>query len=430
MFSLFENGITDTRYKKFIDLSELRQLVRQNPNEDMIESIRTLRQKGDDSYKALKSRLPYITPNCMVRERNLEEEKFAINFLQFSQYLYFDIDCGDVEEYKKYFIEKYNHQLSFVCISSSGGGISVLFKVRNRLTRENFESVWTWVRNNILPGEPVDKKCKNISRAMFISSDKEAYCNFENKIDVFIENETTKEIKKEGKQGKTCKDFKNTLISPFYDIPFNEVLERIITRTAVQVSNPVLDFKPVEIVEFYIPRIIKDGSKHIIYKSMIHTLVFLNPALEKEYIYRYISYINNRFAKPKMEAREFRRWFNMVYDSVKDSGEPVVSKEVQYIHFNPQCHLTKKEKSDMASMINGCKRRNNSIRRIQDAKSELEHAGQKITQKQIAKLSGLSPKTVRTHLNSSLIDIEEIVTLLNDSVPLPLPHENPGNRRA
>ena len=128
-------------------------------------------------------------------------------------------------------------------------------------------------------------------------------------------------------------------------------------------------------------------------------------------------YINNRFAKPRMEKREFNRWFNLVYESVKKTGETIVTKELRYIHFNPNCELSKKEKNDMANMLNGYKRRNKSIKKIQDAKSELLLNGLKITQKRISELSGLSPKTVRTHLNSAMINMDDMVELVNDTVP-------------
>lgn len=36
--------------------------------------------------------------------------------------------------------------------------------------------------------------------------------------------------------------------------------------------------------------------------------------------------------------------------------------------------------------------------------------------KNIVEVSGLSPKTIRTHLNSPLIDMDEIIKLINDSV--------------
>ena len=156
----------------------------------------------------------------------------------------------------------------------------------------------------------------------------------------------------------------------------------------------------------------------MIYTSMIHALVYLNPAIEREYIFSYILYVNNRFAKPKMEKREFIRLFNMVYNGIKKPGKTNVNKELKYIHFHPDCKLTKEEKINISNMLNGYKRKNESIQKIHDAKNELEQLGQKITQKRIAELTGLSAKTVRTHLNSPMTDMDEMVTRVNNSVPI------------
>lgn len=418
MFSHFEKGIKDTTDPKFIDFQGLIRIIRNNPYAEKIETIRNLRKNGDDFYKSLKSELPYITPNCMVKIRNLDADHFDNNFIQFSQYLYYDIDKCNTEEYKSYFIKKYGHLATMVSLSSSGGGISILFKVKNTITNQNFDKVWATIRNTILVDEPVDMKCREIGRAMFISHDPQVYYNFENEIEVKLEDILIVSDKKKGKQGKTCKDFNNTLISPFSTISVDKILDKIITRTIVPVTNPVVDFKPVECVEFYIPRIIMDGTKHNVYTSMIHALIFLNPTIEREYIYSYMYYINNRFAKPKMERREFIRWFNMVYESVKRTGKTIVTKELKYIHFNHTCNLTKKEKNNIANMINGFKRKNDSINRIIEAKLELEQKGLIINQKRIVEISGLSAKTVRAHLNSSMTDMNEIVDMVNNSVPI------------
>ena len=47
--------------------------------------------------------------------------------------------------------------------------------------------------------------------------------------------------------------------------------------------------------------------------------------------------------------------------------------------------------------------------------NELEQQGSKITQKNIAAISGLSTKTIRKHLNSQPIDIDEMVEMVNNS---------------
>jgi len=417
MFSLFERGIKDTKCSKIVGLPELIQIIRNNPNNQKIETIRNLRKNGDEFYKELKSELPNITPNCIVKVRNLEEDHFDQNFMQYSQYLYFDIDKWNAEDYKSYFINKYGHLASLICISSSGGGISVLFRVKNTITKENFPEIWQTVRDTILFAEPVDEKCKDIGRAMFISHDPSVFFNYENQIEVEIKNSSLKSDKKRGKQSKTCKDFNNRLTSPFSIKSIDQILKKLANRTSVEVLNPIVDFKPVEYVEVYIPAIIKDGIKHVIYTSMIHALVYLNPSIESEYIFSFMWYVNNRFAKPKMEKREFIRLFNLVYNGIKETGRTKVTKELKFIHFHPDCKLTKEEKINISNMLNGYKRKNESIQKIIDAKNELKQLGQKMTQKRIAAIAGLSAKTVRTHLNSPMTDMDEMVQIVNDSIP-------------
>lgn len=416
MFSYFEDGIKDTKCSKFIGLSELIQLIRHNPNDQKIETIRNLRRNDDEFYKVLKSNLPYITPNCMVKIRKLDEDNFSNNFMQFSQYLYYDIDNWNAENYKSYFVNKYGHLASMICISSSGGGLSVLFKVKNIITRENFDEIWQSVRDTILFTELVDEKCKDIGRAMFISHDTSAFFNFENEIEVELKDVTDDLFKKRGKQSKSCKDFNNTLISPFSIKSIDQTLEKLVTRTSVEVLNPIVDFKPVECVDVYIPAIIKDGTKHVIYTSMIHALIYLNPEIEKEYIFSFMWYVNNKFAKPKMEKREFIRLFYWVYNGIKETGRTKVTKELKFIHFHSDCKLSKEEKIGISNMLNGSKRKNESIKKIIDAKNELNQLGQKMTQNRIAALTGLSAKTVRTHLNSVMIDMDEMVEMVNNSM--------------
>ena len=322
MFSYFKTGITDTNPEKIIDLPTLIKIIKNNPERSLIEWIRVLRTNGnDEEYKELKKTLPYITPNCIVGYRSLKDDNFERNFIAPSRYIYFDIDTpGD--EYKQYIINKYGHQLSVVCKSSSGGGVSLLFKVSNTITKDNFESIWHIIRTTILKDETVDEKCKDIGRCMFISHDPEVYCNYDNEI--IVEISDTKDIVKEENHPISYGGDNNRLIYSFSNkkkeeysysvLPIDIVLTKLDRRTRVLVDNPIIDFKPVEYAEVYIPKVIKDGTKHTIYTAMIHQLVYLNPSIEKEYIFSFLFYVNNNHAKPKMNMKELVRLFNFVYD--------------------------------------------------------------------------------------------------------------------
>jgi len=420
VFSYFKNGITDTNPQKIIDLPALIKTIKNNPERALIEWIRVLRTNGNDEYKELKRGLPNITPNCMVRYRSLQDDDFERNFQSFNQYIFFDIDTpGD--EYKQYFIKKYGHLVSMVSKSSSGGGLSILLKVSNTITKDNFESIWYNIRTTILKDETVDEKCKDIGRAMFISYDPEVYYNYDNEITVEISD--TKDIVKEENHPISYGGYNNRLVYSFSNkkkeeysysvLPIDIVLTKLDRRTRVSVDNPIIDFKPVEYAEVYIPKVIKDGTKHTIYTAMIHQLVYLNPSIEKEYIFSFLFYVNNNHAKPRMNMKELVRLFNFIYDTIKSTGITHHSTITKYVHFNPNYKLTGKEKSILSNTINGYFKRYTNINKIIAAKQELNSTGAKVTSKLVSKLTGLSIKTVQTHFKSEPIDMDQVILNFN-----------------
>lgn len=56
---------------------------------------------------------------------------------------------------------------------------------------------------------------------------------------------------------------------------------------------------------------------------------------------------------------------------LKAGGNTIVKKELKYIHFNPACGLSSKEKNNIVNVLNGFKRRNEAIAKIIKAKDEL-----------------------------------------------------------
>ena len=148
--------------------------------------------------------------------------------------------------------------------------------------------------------------------------------------------------------------------------------------------------------------------------------MYLNPDIEKIYIYSYLKYINYWYARPQMERKELFRLADSLYNKIKKTGKTYHQKEIKNVHFNSNIknQLSKDEKIKIANTLNGYQRRNLSYKKVQDAICELEQSGQKITQIRIAEISGLSPKTVRAHLNSSLIDMDEMVKMINESISI------------
>jgi len=414
MVSYFQNGITDIHPSKDLDLPQLVKLIRSNPLKDQIEVIRSLRVNGDKNYKKLKRQLPYVTPNCAVKVRSLDQGEIQKNLISFSQYLYIDIDVdGDVEQYKRYFITKYGHLALLVCKSCSGGGISVLFRITNTITVDNFEDIRQKVITTILKNEPIDPNAQGIGRAMFISSDPDVWINYDNEIEVDLTTNDTDETKKEVNQCNSWGVYKNTLVYPFSRISYDEFIKSLRFETEVVVVNPVLDFKPVNFTKVFVPKVIKDGAKHKLYSRIIHTLVFLNPDIEKDNILSYLFFINNNFAKPRMDSRELTRLFHSVYNGITNTGVIHVKAKVKNVHFNPSCGLDMSQRTQIANYLNGAQRRSVTIDKIQDAIQSIVQMGRKVTQKEVARITGLCLKTVRTHFHADRIDMYQVVEEIN-----------------
>jgi len=418
MFSYFEKGITNLIPSKTIDLSQLVKLIKNNPKKSLINEIRELRLKGDQTYKEKKIFLNYITPNCSVKKRSLkEDENYTKNFIAPSSYIYFDFDgVVNAQEYKHYFIEKYGHLVSLVCISSGAGGIAVFFKLTNAVDNKNFLDIWNTITETILKEEQVDIKCKNIGRAMYLPYDTEPFVNYENEITVDIPLSKEKNTsKKQLNQSILNKKYNNTLIEPLSNIEFEEFMDKIVTKTPVVVNNPIVELFASEKMDVTFPREIRDTKKHSIYTIIIHKLVFLNPQLTASYLFSYLNFINNYFGKPPMEFKKLLDLFTFVYSSIKnDENYEFKNKKYKYVHFNSNSKLTGGEKRYLASKINGKRRSNTSIEKIITAKEELKSQGLKTTQKALAEKTGLSISTIKRHINSEPVDLEKLVIDVNE----------------
>jgi len=377
----------------------------------------------DLSYKKLKKTLNYITPNCVVHSRKLEGAYFERNFIQPSGYIYFDFDVrSNVNQFKSSFIKKYGHLASMICLSSSAGGISVLFKLTNAITKDNFESIWHYIKDTYLADEVIDESAQDIGRAMFLSYDLEVYFNFDNSItipDSGLIYKLNNENKKCVTQRISCSDINNTLNYAFSLIPIGQVLKVINTSTPVTTINPVLDYAPVDYTDVRFPKEIKDGMKHQLYTVMIHRLAYLNQDLPVNYIYSYLHFINQQFAQPPMVQKEFDSLFKYVYQVTQKEDYKFENERIKNLHFNSKSGLSGEQKREIANKLNGKLKINKSIEQIKEAKEQLQSNGQKITKSNIQKITGLSRKTIIAHFDSDFQDINGLVDMYNDSIDVP-----------
>jgi len=414
-FSYFQNGIKDTNPLKTINIDQLVELIKNNPKKDIIKSIHSLRSIGDSHYKVLKEKLPHITPNSIVRAKKLSGNYFNENFISFSNYIYFDIDTN-IENYKDYIINTYGNKLSLVCNSSSGGGISILVKVSNQLTQENFKPVWSHIRNTIFQNEPIDEQCCNIARSWFIPYDEDPYYNQTNIVNL-DSNFIIKKSRTDAKQYIMHPSSFNTCI-PFCTkeiIDIKKIFEVLKFESIIHVNNQVLDFNPVYTCKVYMPKNIPNTKKRKTYSNIIHNLVYLNPTVDPEYIYSYLYFINRYHAQPSMEPHKLLEFFRFIYDYIISTETVKPTLKLKRIHFNRSCTLSKEKKNDIANKLNGLYKRKLKIDLINDAKEELQILELDITTKAVCNLTGIKLRSVQSYFKHERIDFDLEIQNINDT---------------
>lgn len=406
--------------------------VRMVMDEKLVEvfnNIRRLRANGNNEYKKLKKNLPYITPSVILKKRKLETPfEVQENLIQFTGFFYFDIDKFPedytVYSYKDYIISRYGHIASFVCLSSSLGGVSILIKVSNEVTVNNFKNIWDEIKLSILKDEEVDENCQGMGRAMLLSYDKEVYVNYDNFItlDSIIDNKEKIGIdpivctvynKVNSHLFNQCNKLDPTTFK-YKEYSIDEVLANIKTKTIISITNPVVEFREEEVIVPYIPKVIVDGKKHKTYYVLLHQWYYLNQDVPVDYLYSYLFYINNVFAKPRMEVKELSRFFTFVIGKIKETGKVNIKPQKRWVHWNQENkELTSQEKIRIAKILTGAYKRKNSIAKIHGAIQELEFKAKKVTIKAISDLTGLDPGTVCKRLKDEPVDMDYEVSLWN-----------------
>ena len=421
MFSYFNGGIKSIYPKRHIDLPTLVRLIKNNPEKFKIERVRELRKSGSN-YQCLKDSLSYITPNCIVKVRKLKDADY--NLIAPSSYIYFDIDdYPNSKQLKDRFIVEYDHLASLICISCSGGGISIFFKVSNLLKNEHdFLIARQYIIDNILVNEKIDTNAGGIARAMFISSDPDLFYNYENELDIPVEL-----FKKRKNKVDNCRledKISNGLMiriecapqEPFIPTPIKEVLDQLILETPVMVENPVVDYIEVNYIEIRFQYLIRDGLKHKTFTNMIHKLIFLNPVADKHLLLSYLYHVNEEYTgNKKMELRELMGLFETVYYGATFLGNSKVKPVLKRIHYNKDCDA-KFNKRKVSGMIRGVIKENETKLKIRAAIDEMKSQGIPISKSSISKHARIHRGTVIKHIDTELHDLKKIIDSLNDSI--------------
>lgn len=230
-FSFFINGIFDTEPLKEITLEEFLELIKQeNP---LIEKIRI--EPNKKKRDLLKRGLSYVTfAGTFIRRRKE-------NLIKSSGYACLDFDeIENLQDAKKKLSEdKFSH---CVFISPSGNGLKLIVKIPEVKSDNEYKKYWNSISKHFSLLE-TDEANKDISRACYLSIDKEPYFNKNSEVyfdkietspttQVFIQTEKNNLPKREYSGNKN--DFLDTLKS---SVSMQEILSNFGVDTSKNPTN-------------------------------------------------------------------------------------------------------------------------------------------------------------------------------------------------
>lgn len=386
-------------------LDELINLVRNNPQKDIINKIRQVEYKSKD-YNNLKLKLSCITPHGIFNSLCND------GLIKVSNYLYFDIDGFDTIEQlndtKQKLIDTF--PICFLCKSVGGRGISFFIKVSDtqNITNDTFGIVYSFVRSQLLNlGFNIDSAASGLVRKMIISYDLDVYHSDneliinEEYLNDYVVKSSNNLRKIETKRRDYYIEVDDTLI------PFEELIKQI--KLEVEYTKEITNEFCIEEIDYYrilIPKMISDGNKHKIYTRMINALYYLNASISRIQVLSFINYINNNHTTQKMNFNRLKTYVNYICENIESTGEVKLKTRKKKLHFNKNINLTKKEKQSMAAKILNKERGNKTLKMIEEAKLKCAKDNVIPTQRMIMEMTGLSIATIKRNWNKTSQDLE------------------------
>ena len=433
--SFYKSVLSNDKSEMSIDINDLYNITKSGINKNLILLYKLFRNKiknnlfkdKKEKQKFKQQNFPIITPCGEFSNRNSND------LINLSGYTYLDIDKEQIpeeysiEQYKNYLINKHNKDISFISLSCSGTGLSILVNIKRKYTKEEFPSINEYIKKVIFKGIKFDDAIgKDISRALFISYDEDVYYNSnasvnipDNVIKLYPNNEL-----------HINKNVKNNVILKNDIYSIREVYNNCLFQMPHEFkNNQAIDIKKEKNINIFLNIKCKVGNRRRTLDKIGFDFLTLNKDNGNKYLYSLLYYINNQF-KEKLEDNELNNITKFILNNINNHLENYIYKN-KYIHFNSNKIAndkiyTKKqrregkkqinERNKITNIINGKKEIKESIILIINTKRELFNKGIKVTKTLIHKLTNLSRTTINKHYDKKIKDIDKEINDLYDMI--------------
>jgi DNA-binding MarR family transcriptional regulator len=423
MFGYSSKPITQPKIERFISFDEL---IRKIVSPDNIEIYHELHELKKTSTKEVcrdfkRRSLPWITPNAMLRYRSLANEgEFEKNFIQSSGYVYFDIDDvdGDVDEYKVQLVVNLGEHASLISKSSTGGGISILFRVNVSINSvADYNNVYDFISRTYLQGMKLDDDVKRFGAAWFLPFDSDVFFNFHNSIQVPDEifQKGSNDVLLITQHTNIHRVTPNVPKKPkmYQKLNIKDVFRICNFETPVDVPDKV-KISPLKILSIRFPNVIRDGSKRKVFRKVIHDLIDLNPQFTLSHLYTFIDFINQNFARPPMEGDLLRKVVESQFEYIQNQKTQNLytnnsKRTLRCIHYENRKNISPNLRRSLSNRLRGILDRYVNFKRIENARNYLLEEHERYTNKEIAELLQISESTVKRHIKKNKASFEEEV---------------------
>jgi hypothetical protein len=407
---------TQSLYSKYnfeyLEIEDIINLIKTgNENTSLVNTLRSLEYKSNE-YNIIKEQLT----SCIMMHGKFTSLKDS-SIKSLSNYLFYDIDnVGDIESVKKSLIDL---GVNIIYKSVGGNGLHLLVKCEG-LTIDNFKQVYNIVFKQLINlGFDIDKSAKGLSRRPYLSTDENIYVGNDTFItilgdEVSVGNDTFSLVNNSsndlicGGQSKGLKTERykgNDTFSNLELIPINQLLKDIKLKTQFEVKEDVL-INEMEWVDILIPKKIKDGLKHTVYRRIMFQLSYLNNNITPNQIYSYLYYINKERTDEKMSDKVLRKLVINTINYIENNNITIKMRNKK-IHLNDD--YTPKQKEELGGKINAIIRENESIKKIKEARSKLKLENEKQTRVKVSEMTGLSLITVKRNWDKEERNINDII---------------------
>ena len=414
-----------------ISIHDLVDYIRNNPQCDVIDKIRHFRLQGKENEVNLlkQNNLYFVNPNYYLDGRGQ-----CVG----SGFIYLDIDrvVGDVERFRKSFIEQYGHLVSLVCLSSSGRGLSILVPVNHSIKNTStFKRVYRYV-SSLFGAIEFDHAVGHLKSNWFLSGDENVYYNNSSPlmIDDLIQDKDCDVIPTEyvpdvnevdsmlDRLGLVFSDQRGSRDNYIVNIihrmnpsiinnsenEFIQLLSKYQLETSIEL-NDLVHFEGIPYRKIFIRKVHPDGTKRKSYTKYIHDLLYLNPNMTASDLYLILYMINQLYARPRMDTKLLEYIVSSQFEYITNLPDYLYSGRTmnRLIHYQDRNIIPQKNRKSWSNKMRGIVHQQQTSKTIDGVQEYCKSHGFKCTKKFISDNTGLSLSTIKRYLKKNGIQIEE-----------------------